>query len=72
MGFRWVPVWSPQRGRGLLLGLGRQLGAKSGHGGVVADVQPGSPADNASVQKGDMILEVNRQPVKGVADMKRT
>ena len=50
--------------------LSRQLGARSEHGVVVADVQPGSPAENASVQKGDVILEVNRQPVKGVADMK--
>jgi serine protease Do len=50
--------------------LARQLGAKSEHGVVVAGVQPGSPADNVSVQRGDVILEVNRQPVKGVADMK--
>ncbi len=50
--------------------LARQLGAKSGQGVVVAGVQPGSPADNASVQRGDVILEVNRQPVKDITDMK--
>ena len=50
--------------------LARQLGGKSGQGVVVAGVQPGSPADNASVQRGDVILEVNRQPVKGITDMK--
>jgi serine protease Do len=50
--------------------LARQLGAKSDKGVVVAGVQPGSPAENASVQRGDIILEVNRQPVKGVEDMK--
>ncbi len=50
--------------------LARQLGATSERGVVVAGVQPGSPADNVSVQRGDVILEVNRQPVKGVADMK--
>jgi serine protease Do len=50
--------------------LARQLGAKSQTGVVVAGVEPGSPADNASVQRGDIILEVNRQPVKGVADLR--
>jgi serine protease Do len=30
------------------------------HGAVVEDVQPGSPADNAGLQKGDVIMEVNR------------
>ena len=50
--------------------LARQLGAKSQAGVVVAGVQPGSPAENASIKRGDIILEVNRQPVKGVADVK--
>jgi serine protease Do len=30
------------------------------HGAVVDDVQPGSPADNAGLQRGDVIVEVNR------------
>ena len=50
--------------------LARQLGAKSETGVVVAGVEPGSPADNASVQRGDIILEVNRQPVKSVDDVR--
>ncbi len=50
--------------------LARQLGAKTDKGVVVAGVQPGSPAESASVQRGDIILEVNRQPVKGMEDMK--
>ncbi len=33
------------------------------HGVVVQSVQPGSPADNAGIQSGNIILEVNRQPV---------
>jgi serine protease Do len=33
-------------------------------------VQPGSPADEGSIQRGDIILEVNRQPVKSVEDVK--
>jgi serine protease Do len=38
------------------------------HGAVVANVQPGSPADNAGLQKGDVIVEVNRQPVQSAFD----
>jgi serine protease Do len=30
------------------------------HGAVIEEVQPGSPADNAGLQKGDVIIEVNR------------
>jgi serine protease Do len=51
--------------------LARQLGAEGRTGVVVADVQPGSPADNASVQRGDIILEVNRHPVKDIADVRK-
>jgi len=32
-------------------------------GAVVANVRPGSPADDAGLAPGDVILEVNRQPV---------
>lgn len=48
----------------------RQLGLKEGHGVLVAGVLPGSPAYNASIQPGDVIVEVNRQAVKSVNDLK--
>jgi serine protease Do len=48
----------------------RQLGIKADHGAVVAGVQSGSPADRAFIQPGDVILEVNRQAVKSVNDLK--
>jgi serine protease Do len=38
------------------------------HGAVVEDVKPGSPADNAGLQRGDIIMEVNRHAVKSVAE----
>ena len=47
-----------------------QMGLNGRQGVLVAGVQPGSPADNASVQRGDVVLEVNRQPVKNVGDVK--
>jgi len=39
------------------------------HGAIVQDVQPGSPADNAGLQRGDVIMEVNRHAVKSVAEV---
>jgi S1-C subfamily serine protease len=36
---------------------------KSSQGVLVANVQPGSPADLAGVRPGDILLSVNRQPV---------
>ncbi len=41
------------------------------HGAVVGNVQPGSPADNAGLQRGDVILEVNRRPVQSASDASR-
>ena len=50
--------------------LREQLQASSDlHGAVVEQVQPGSPADNAGLQRGDVIVEVNRHPVQNAADV---
>ncbi|HET9837541.1 MAG TPA: DegQ family serine endoprotease [Candidatus Angelobacter sp.] len=40
-------------------------------GVVIANVVPGSPADNAGLTRGDVILEVNRKPVASADDVKR-
>src|SRR5262245_29176741 len=49
----------------------KQLGLKDGTSGVVVRrVEDGSPAANAGIQPGDVILEVDRQPVKDVASLK--
>ena len=40
-------------------------------GAVVEQVQPGSAADNAGLQRGDIILEVNRKPVQSASDVKQ-
>jgi serine protease Do len=34
------------------------------HGAAIQDVRPGSPADDAGLTPGDVILEVNRKPVQ--------
>jgi len=38
------------------------------HGAVVEQVQPGSAADNAGLQQGDVIVEVNRHSVQSASD----
>ena len=48
----------------------REAGLKPDQGVVVAAVRPGSPAEEGDVHAGDIVLEVNRQPVKGAEDMK--
>jgi serine protease Do len=50
--------------------VAKELGVKADQGAVVVGIQPGSPADNAAIKQGDVILEVNRQPVKSVKDVK--
>jgi serine protease Do len=40
-------------------------------GALIQQVQPGSPADNAGLQQGDVILEVNRQKVQSAGDVQK-
>ena len=40
------------------------------HGALIEQVQPGSSADNAGLQRGDIILEVNRHKVQSASEVK--
>jgi serine protease Do len=52
--------------------LAQQLGLDPNiHGAVIASVRPGSPADEAGVQSGDVLLEVDRRPVTTADDAAR-
>jgi serine protease Do len=54
------------------LALTRRLGLPlSAQGAVVIEVLPGSVSEAAGLQSGDVIQEVNRQPVKSLSDFGR-
>jgi len=46
--------------------IARQLRLASTDGVLISKVRPGGAADNADLRRGDIILEVNRTPVKDV------
>ena len=48
--------------------MAKGLGLKKETGVVVTRVEPGSPAADARIQVGDVIREVNRNPIKNVDD----
>jgi serine protease Do len=51
--------------------LASQLGLRSGTQGLVVDeVDPAGPAADAGIQRGDVIEQVNQQPVRSAADLR--
>jgi len=58
--------------RSLTSDIARQLGLPAGTAGVlVSDVASGSLAEAAGVQQGDVIAEINHQPVRNTSDYRR-
>ncbi|GAB4514702.1 MAG: DegQ family serine endoprotease [Sulfuricaulis sp.] len=58
--------------RNLTAEIARQLGLPHGTTGVViAGIEQGSAAEEAGLQEGDVIMEINRQPVRNIGDFKR-
>jgi serine protease Do len=50
--------------------LAEQFGYDDREGVLIADVEPGSPAAAANLQRGDLIVDANRQPVATVNDLR--
>ncbi|HTR44512.1 MAG TPA: DegQ family serine endoprotease, partial [Thermodesulfovibrionales bacterium] len=48
--------------------IAKELNMKKPEGVVVSDVEPGSAAGEAGIQRGDVVLEVNRRPVNSLRD----
>lgn len=55
--------------RNLTPDVARALGIKMMPGVVVTQVEPGSPADNAGLQRGDVINQVAQTPVSSISEM---
>ena len=50
--------------------IARHLNLKDRRGVIVTDIQPGSPGESADLRAGDIIVEINKKPVRNVADFK--
>lgn len=50
--------------------MSQRLGI-SQKGVIVTDVKPGSPADDWGLRRGDVLLEMNREPINNEADFRR-
>lgn len=57
--------------RGITPEMAQRLGTPEGKGVQVTDVKPDSFADDIGVQPGDVILQVNRQPINNEDDFKK-
>jgi serine protease Do len=51
--------------------IAEQLGLEDEKGVVVSGVEPGSPAEDAGIRRGDVILEADKQPVKDVKELQQ-
>ncbi|HEY3306259.1 MAG TPA: DegQ family serine endoprotease [Candidatus Binatia bacterium] len=52
--------------------LAESLGMDKAQGVVITSVEPGSSADEAGLRQGDVIVEVDRKPVRDVAEFRKT
>lgn len=51
--------------------IAESLGLDRPEGVVITAVDPGSPADEAGLRRGDVILEIDRKPVRKLADYRK-
>jgi serine protease Do len=58
------------RAQNLTPDLAEQLGIEHGEGVIITQVQPDSPAEKAGLQRGDVVIEVDRKEVKSLAELR--
>ncbi len=52
--------------------LAQRLGLNDGRGVVVSEIKPGSPAEEAGLVRGDLVLEVNGKRIDSIANFAET
>jgi Do/DeqQ family serine protease len=53
-------------------GLAQALELTTDRGALVTQVEPGSPADQAGIQAGDVVIAIDNQPIDSSADVRNT
>lgn len=66
----YVNLWKGLSLQNLTADLAEKLGHTADEGVLIADVAPDSAAAKAGVRKGDLILEVESQPIHSVSEFK--
>ena len=66
----YVDLWKGLSLQNLTADLAEKLGHTADKGVLIAGVAPGSAAAKAGLHKGDLILEVENQPIHSVAEFK--
>ena len=51
--------------------MAERLDRRAGKGVIVQDVKPGSFAEDVNLGRGDIVMEINRQPVNSEDDFSR-
>jgi serine protease Do len=51
--------------------IARGLDLKPGQGVIITDIAPGGAAATAGLRQGDIILEIDRKPIRGVSDYEK-
>jgi serine protease Do len=59
------------KGQDITPPMAAHLGLPGTAGVVITEVEPGSPADDENLQPGDVIIEVEHNQIKGLADLRR-
>ena len=65
------PPWLGISVQDMKPGVAEHFGYKGNHGVIISEIFPGSPADKAGVQPGDIILSLSDQKIKSKTSYKR-
>ena len=52
--------------------IARSMGLEDTQGVIITDVDPGGPGAAAGFRRGDVILEIDRKPIRDLADYEKT